>query len=214
MQILSEIHCICRLLIETVTGFRFHANMSRNMPIKWIFFINKFQEKENYIFWFLYPCVFHPNATVPASASWSPTALVPPWHVFPSPCSLIHCSYYPQVLVWCTNSSSHLYFQWKLSYFFSLNGYIFSLLTEMPFFAYNLHGWKHHVGILGWILSCWDERWKVVYWSHVSPMKTFPSDQSSSVWAIYAVLIPRRKNYCLTATPHPLLASKVELGFS
>lgn len=90
----------------------------------------------------------------------------------------------------------------------------FSLLMEMPFFAYNLHGWKHHVGILGWILSCWDERWKVVYWSHVSPMKTFPSDQSSSVWAIYAVLIPRRKNYCLTATPHPLLASKVELGFS
>lgn len=44
--------------------------------------------------------------------------------------------------------------------------------------------------------------------------KHLPFSPEPQCWAIYAVLIPRRKNYCLTAIPHPLLASKVELGFS
>lgn len=99
--------------------------MTRNMPIQWMFFIIKFWELESYILWFLYPCIFNPNTT--ASAPLSPTALVPPWDVFPSPHSLIHYSCYPQVLVCCTNSSSHLHFQQKFSYLFSLHGYLFSL---------------------------------------------------------------------------------------
>lgn len=99
-------------------------------PFSEYFLINKSWEQGSYIFWFLYPCIFNPNTTAPASASWSPTVLVPPWDVFPSPCSLIHCSRYPHVLVSCTNSSPHLHFQQKCSYFFSLHGYLFSLDGE------------------------------------------------------------------------------------
>lgn len=183
--------------------------MTRNMPIQCIFFIKKFWEQENYMFWFLYSCIFDPNTTTPAPASWSQTVLVLPWDVVPSPCSLIHCSWYLQVLVWCTNSSSPLHFQQKFSYFFSVNGYLF--FSWWKCFSLPI---IYMAGSTMWKWYCWDGRWKVVHCSHASPLKTFPSDLSPSVWAIYAVLIQRRKNYCLTATPHPLLTSKVELGFS
>lgn len=57
--------------------------------------------------------------------------------------------------------------------------------------------------------------WKMKSCALISHLayKHFPLSPEPQCWAIYAVLIPRRKNYCLTAIPRPLLASKVELGF-